>query len=620
MPRSINASRANAQAWTIALTLAAAFIFVHPYTGVRHDGSLYLGDALARLFPGTLTDDLYFSYGSQGRFTLLPAYYAALVSAFGIGGGTKLGLLVAFSMYLAAAWFLVAQLLPRTLRPYGVLAVVTGWALYGGIRVFGYAEPFLTARNYAEPLVLVALGLLVRDRLFLAALAFVAALAVHPLIGLAGAIVGWTFLVLQDRRWWWAAGAALVVLVAAGIVARGPFADVFAIYDADWFALVREANVQAFVSSWTRNDYGIVLFDAVVLVFATRLASEARTRRFASAAVLAGVGTTLASLLLVDVVGNPFFGKLQIWRAEWIMQWTAMALFPLVLAGQWRRPEAHGRLVACFLWIAWMAPFSIAPAPLALMALAVDAMRRRFVVTPSTVRLVVALAALIAAVILVQYEIRVVTFGAMLDQPWPLIAGQFLAMNLLVGGVAFALIRFGPRLGIAAPSIALVLLVVALALWDQRGAWPRKLESFPPGTQIWPGLIEPDAKVYWYRDLIAPWILLGHGNYYTHQQASGAVFSRDMVVELGRRAKLTAMLDFQEQICRMMNNLNEKPTSCEPDASAVADVCKDGGIDYIVLQSTLEGRAPLANFSTGVVENGYEKRFYLYRCSSLKQG
>ena len=193
-------------------------------------------------------------------------------------------------------------------------------------------------------------------------------------------------------------------------------------------------------------------------------------------------------------------------------------------------------------------------------------------------------------------------------------------MNLLLGIVAIPIWKFSKRLGWGAFAIAGLMVVSAITVWDQRAPWTRTLESYPVGTHIWPGLIEPDAKVYWYRDLIAPWVLLGHGNYYTQQQGSGAVFSRDLVVELDKRRKVTGILDFQEQICRIMNNLNEKATSCEPDVAAVRTVCTEGGIDYVVLQSTLEGAAPLASFSTGVVENGYEKKFYLYRCSALQHG
>ncbi len=93
-----------------------------------------------------------------------------------------------------------------------------------------------------------------------------------------------------------------------------------------------------------------------------------------------------------------------------------------------------------------------------------------------------------------------------------------------------------------------------------------------------------------------------------------------MVLELDKRRKLTSLLDFQEQVCRMMNGLNERQGACEPDVSALQSLCTDGAIDYVVLQSTLEGAVPIANFSTGVVENGYEKKFFLYRCSALKSG
>jgi len=93
-----------------------------------------------------------------------------------------------------------------------------------------------------------------------------------------------------------------------------------------------------------------------------------------------------------------------------------------------------------------------------------------------------------------------------------------------------------------------------------------------------------------------------------------------MMIKLDRRRRLTAILDFQEQLCRMMNGLSEKANSCEPDADAVRTLCVDGAVDYVVLQSTIEHTIPLASYSTGVVENGYEKKFFLYRCSALSPG
>ncbi len=604
---------------SIALILAAAMLLSHPYTGVRHDGTLYAGDALARLLPGEFHDDLYFLYGSQGRFTLLPALYAKLIEVFGLGVGTIIGMLAAFALYLAATTYLVSWLAPKRLRLVCILAVVLGWSIYGGNRIFGYSEAFLTARSFSEPAVLFGLGALMRGRRLLAGVLLIIALIVHPLIGAGGVLAAWIILVREDRRWIALAVVGAVMFAVLGAIGTGPFADVFARYDDQWLALVHEANGHAFVSRWFVLDYGIVLFNLVVLWFVARLVDGGRLRGFVLAVVVAGLGATLVSLVAVDLLQNPFFGKLQIWRALWIMQWTAMATLPLALFALWQRGE-HGRIVALLLATGWIAPFSVAPGLLAILAVVIELLRDRIKVTRTTTRIVGAVAVIAGVSIAIQYEARVFKLGMLLDQPLRSMLGQAFAMNVLLLGAALLALRMLPKLGFTAPIFALLIFVGSFMLWDQRGVWTRKLEAYTLGVHIWPGLIEPDAKVYWYRDLIAPWVLLGHGNYYTQQQGSGAVFSRDMVIELDKRRKVSSLLDFQEQICRMMNNLNEKATSCEPDAAAVRTVCSEGGIDYIVLQSTLEGATPLANFSTGVVENGYEKRFYLYRCSALQQG
>ncbi len=601
------------------LILAAVLLVSHPFTGVRHDGTLYAGEAIARLVPGEFHDDVYFLFGSQGKFTLLPALYAQLIAAFGLGAGTIVGMLAAQALYLAASAYLVTGIvrLPA-LRRACLLSVILGWAIYGGSRVFAYSEPFLTARSFAEPAVLFGLGLLVRGRLAAAALALLVGLLVHPLIAIGGVLVAWIFLLGKDRRWWIPAvvGAAVFVVLGAGQV--GPFSDVFARYDDEWLSLVQEANPQAFVLRWSVLDYGVIAYNVMVLLFAMRLADDERMRRLLWAGLIAGVSATLASVVLVDVALNPFFGKLQVWRAEWVMQWLAMASLPLVAIALWSKGH-HARVAACLLAIGWMAPFTFAPAVLGLLALLIHGFSSRFVLSRATERIVIAATGVIAIAIVVQYEMRVFKLGSLLDQPSHQIIGQALAVSIVLFLSALWFLRVSSRLSWFGPLVAVLVFIGASAVWDQRAPWTKQLESYGLGTHIWPGLIAPEAKVYWYRDLIAPWVLLGHANYYTQQQGSGAVFSRDMIVELDRRRKLTALLDFQEQVCRMMNNLSEHQDSCEPDAAVVHSICIDGGIDYVVLQSRLEGVAPKADFSTGVVENGYEKKFFLYGCSALER-
>jgi hypothetical protein len=610
----------SSRALALTLLVAAVFLLAHPYTGIRHDGTLYLGDALTRLLPGEFRDDLYFKYGSQGRFTLLPALYALLIFAFGIGGGTIVGLLAAFTLYLAATFYLVAWFAPARLRFACVLAVVLGWTLYGGNRIFGYSEPFLTARSFAEPTVLLALGLLVRGRVAAAFAMTVVGLLIHPLIGAAGVFIVWLWLLHIDRRWALLGLAGAVALAVLGALQIGPFSDVFARYDSQWLDLVRDANAQAFILLWSWSDYGVILYDVVALWFAWRLITDTSVRTLITTVATAGLVALVFSLVAVDLLENPFFGKLQLWRCAWVMQWLAMASLPLSVTALWKRDE-HGRTTAALLVIGWMAMFTITPAIIAVIALAIEVSRTRFVISRATTRIAIALAAIAAATIVVEYEVRTVKLGLLLGQQPHQIFWQALSINLLLLLVALLLGRALPRFGpIAGVIVAVVVFAAGAIAWDQRSPWTRQLEGYPLGTHVWPGLIEPDAKVYWYRDLIAPWVLLGHANYSTAQQNSGAVFSRDLVIESDKRRAVTALLDFQEQVCRMMNNLSEKQSSCEPDAAAVQTVCQEGGIDYVVLQSHLEGRAPLAELTTGVVENGYEKKFFLYRCSALKAG
>ncbi len=601
---------------TTGLLLIATLLLSHQFVGIRHDSILYAGDALARLLPGQFHEDPYFFYGSQGRFTVLPAMYAWLIATFGLGGGTIVAMLTALGLYLVATVYLVNAIAPKPMRVFCILSVVLGWTFYGGLRIFAYSESFFTARSFAEPVVLVGLGALIRARNGIAFGLLAASLLIHPLVGVTGLLAAWLFLVAADRRWLLLGVVVAIVATTLGLAGVAPFDELFKCYDEEWFALVADINAQALVSRWSPFDYGIVLFDATVLWFVASRVERGLVRQLVIAVLAAGLGATIVSLVAVDGLHSTLLGKLQIWRALWILQWTALATLPLAIDALWQR-GVHSRVAALFLVLGWMAPFSVAPAFLAILAIAVESLRNRIAISRTTMRIVMAVVLIAAAVIVIQYEARLFKVDEDFAQPLGHLVGQALAMNIVLFGIAVLAMKLAPRLGWAGPLAALGLFCCSLAFWDQRNPWQRKIEAQPLGEHIWPGLVDANAKIYWYRDLMAPWVLLGHGNYYTQQQGSGAVFSREMIVELDKRQKVTGILDFQEQICRMMNSLNGKQGSCEPDANAVKTVCNKGAIDYVVLQSRLEGNEPTARYATGVIENGFEKQFFLYRCSAL---
>src|SRR5476649_2688108 len=91
----------------LGLLLAClAWLLVRPYQGVRHDGILYLGQALHLLHPDILGHDLFFSHGSQDQFTLVTPPLAWLLSRFSVAS-VEMALTGACNLaFVAATWTL----------------------------------------------------------------------------------------------------------------------------------------------------------------------------------------------------------------------------------------------------------------------------------------------------------------------------------------------------------------------------------------------------------------------------------------------------------------------------------------------------------------------------------
>ena len=61
-----------------------AWALAHPYQGIFHDANLYTLQALARLHPQSLSQDVFLKFGSQDRFTLFSPIYAAAIRLIGL--------------------------------------------------------------------------------------------------------------------------------------------------------------------------------------------------------------------------------------------------------------------------------------------------------------------------------------------------------------------------------------------------------------------------------------------------------------------------------------------------------------------------------------------------------
>ena len=68
----------------ILMLCVIAWILSHQYLGIFHDARLYTLQALARLAPASLSQDVFLRFGSQDRFTLFSPLYAAASRLLGV--------------------------------------------------------------------------------------------------------------------------------------------------------------------------------------------------------------------------------------------------------------------------------------------------------------------------------------------------------------------------------------------------------------------------------------------------------------------------------------------------------------------------------------------------------
>lgn len=256
-------------AWLI---VPIAWLVARPYLGVRHDAVLYTAQALHQMWPGIFSQDVFFAHGSQDNYSVFSKVMAWLFDHVGVAAAEAyIPLAFHALLLLAAGWLLKSA---KELSDFevwmGLLALAAFPHLYDGNSIFAFAEPFLTARTIAEPLCVLAVVLLMSRRLLAAAITFMLAAVVHPLISLPVLLVGWTCLCFVDRRWMWAA-CLLPVPVVLGLGGMAPFDQLLAQYDPAWWAEVLDRNPHVLLGHWPVIGWQTVLFDLGVLALASTM-------------------------------------------------------------------------------------------------------------------------------------------------------------------------------------------------------------------------------------------------------------------------------------------------------------------------------------------------------------
>ena len=628
MPASPNQPEAGRTRWLAgALFGLLVVLLLRRYAGINHDSVLYLGQALVRRWPEIYGNDLVFVHGGgQSQYTLFPRLAAAALELTDPATLFMWGALAAHILFAAAGWFCLKALLPPGQRYWSWLGVLSLPTMYGMVRMFGYSEQFFTPRPVAEGLCLLGIGLLARQRWFLAAACVALAGLFHPLQAIAVVLVAWPWAILQDRRWLHMAwlGIPLLGLALGGVA---PFAGLLKPADADWLYILRDNTPQLFLTRWTTIDFTFLLVDVLVLSYAR----HALGGPFGTWCAAALVGLALgmgANLLLVDGLHLVLPAGLQLWRVHWVAHWFAMASIAALLHRDLRARDVPRALLLAFAitlawsqlgWIWLVLALLYAALPRILAGRSPRVGRLLGWLSGAGILLLFASHAYSEFVVFRMAHYRLELYA--IDRRLLVFAPLGLGLPLLGIWLWGRMATIGQTLLLV--FVLCPLVMVSSLRWDLRPPEILAFERATFRTDIFGVHIPEDAQVLWgYEMLIGPWLVLQRASFFSPHQLSGQVFNREMAMDGRRRLNRIYPLLEDDRACKDRSRPSGERAHCHISDQAMRQACATGPDrrpDYIVLRYLQPQRAAGSWSILDPMTREVMETFRLYRCADVME-
>jgi hypothetical protein len=218
----------------LLLLAISTWFLTHPYNGIRHDGILYMAQALLELHHN-LSLDPFFIFGSQNNYTIFSYIYAFFIKIMGLNKAAIVLLIIGQVAFLSSVFYLLRKFLSFNLAVLGIMAlsIIPPW--YGGYHIFSYGEAFLTARTFAEVLSILAIAFAVDKKWVLSIIFLIFSALMHPLIALPAIVIVWVFFSIEYRT----IGLSLAifgffVFVLRAFLGISPFNKILLMYDPKW--------------------------------------------------------------------------------------------------------------------------------------------------------------------------------------------------------------------------------------------------------------------------------------------------------------------------------------------------------------------------------------------------
>jgi len=576
------------------LGMLAAWMLLHAYVGLRQDAVLYAMQGLAHAHPVQWMQDIYLRYGSQDNFSIFATLYAQLILWIGLEPAARLLTLLAQVGFFFAAWRLACRLLPWRLAVFGLGLLITLQGFYGGSGLFAIAEDFLTPRLPAEALVLCGLLSWLSERRWLAGACLALAMSLHPIMGLAGAVM-WLWLTIalvRPRLAIGLIGAGALALIIAGLLASGPPLR----FDDLWFAIGPARVPFVLVGRWSASDWGTNLMPLTALTIACVIVRDQPLRRLLGAALATGLsGLALSWLggswlhLVLIIQGQP-------WRWLWLSTVFANLMLPLIGTLLWQRGRL-GRATGALLLADYLlmhesfAPLLV-PLTLALLALCQFggqrlAQRAQGLVLTGALLLLLIAIGVEASGFFIHARFGYFPNEAYLMPLWMKQlrgASQYiLLLPLLFIALAWLALRLrrGPLLALSALLIVLIAAQTP-AVWAQ---WNHLNFTDADKAQFasWRAKIPPNAEVLYTPNPLLQWILLERPSYMSDVQSASVLFSRPAAMVFLERAG--PLKDFL--IAEDMSHLSSDLTTTQ-DEPTLASLCATTEVQFVVSRNDLQ--------------------------------
>jgi len=526
-----------AKTFCAAAAIISIWYIAHPYNGIVHDSVIYVGRALANLHPSTIGTQLSYVNDGQSKFSAFPLLMTEAVRILGAGTAAFAATVLGLGLWLGAATFLFSRFLRANILVPALLFLCVMPSVYGGDRVFHWAEPFATPRIFSEAASLLAIAMYLERKLIVAFICFVAAGLFHPLMALPAVGLVMVLLCIDDRRWLWVPVIGTAGLITAAALHLPLIGRLTLFLDPAWANAVTEVTPFLFPAHWRAEDWAILAYQLSTAIFVI-IFCDGIARKLAAAALT----VSLATLAIACALPSVLILQVQLWRAEWLLSALMAGLLPLLASHLWRRGQG-GRLAFISLTLAWCW-LDGQPALIVLLLLAAGALA---CAQPGTsLPRLVFVGCWTTAAVLTCYSLWIcitdywVIYGTMplhiaLSLP-PLITTRILLFAVIGSGL---LLATGWRTHLGSNEhplllIATVLLVlIALVSWDGRLPYIQLREEHAGSSSLRPLLTS--GQVEWLDDRGNSWLVTGRPEWWGHIQGAGIIFDRNLAVEWDRR-------------------------------------------------------------------------------------